>query len=384
MKNSNLGHLQFYYRNTNKPNLPINIVPDFVEFEYGFIEDLQLIIQNRKETTLSYLDTIYKESFNVGYLQEGHDLASKYGLDFIDYIVKSINNSSPNANRISEIGAGGCYILRKLKELGYEVVAIDPSPIAHDKGKEFGIEIVPEFYPSSNFIPKSDVIIHYDVLEHIDNRSEFLKSNLNELNDNGLVIFAVPDCTDNIKTGDISMFIHQHLNYFDQDSLSNLMESEGFELIDICKSKYGGVLYCCARKSLNQKIIKKEGNKKLLNFQELSIKNISKVREFASEALLEGNTLGCYIPLRSLAYLSTIGIKENIRFFDDDKGIYNKYFDGFSIPIENREDLLNNPVTHLLIMSSAFGEKIKQEIVEILPNIKILTYNQVVEKNESI
>jgi hypothetical protein len=31
-----------------------------------------------------------------------------------------------------------------------------------------------------------------------------------------------------------------------------------------------------------------------------------------------------------------------------------------------------------------FKVKIKQEIVEILPNIKILTYNQVVEKNESI
>lgn len=379
MKNSNLGKLQFYYRNTVQPNMPTNIVPDFVEFEYGFIEDLQLIIQNRKKTTLSCLDIIYKYSFNVGYLQEGHDLASKYGLDFIDYIVKSINNSSPDAVRISEIGAGGCYILRKLKEKGFEVVAIDPSPIAHDKGREFGIEVVPEFYPSSNYIPKSDVIIHYDVLEHIDNRTEFLKSNLNELNENGLVVFAVPDCTNNIKTGDISMFIHQHLNYFDQDSLSNLMESEGFELIDVSKSKYGGVLYCCARKNNNKKYINKQGSEKINNFQELSIKNINKVREFINEGLFTGNTLGCYIPLRALAYLSTIGVKENLRFFDDDKGIYNKYFDGFPIPIENRNDLINNPVTHLLIMSSAFGEKIAKELIEILPNLNILTYDKVVK-----
>lgn len=381
MKNYNLGQLQFYYRNTNHPNLPINVIPDFVQFEYDFLEDLQLIIQKRNLTTLNYLDIIYKESFNVGYLQEGHDLASKYGLDFIEFIVNSINNNNPNASRISEIGAGGCYILRKLKELGFEVVAIDPSPIAHEKGKQFGIEIVPEFYPSSNYIPKSDIIIHYDVLEHIDNKSEFLKSNLNELNDNGLVIFAVPDCTDNIKMGDISMFIHQHINYFDKDSLSNLMQSEGFDIIDICKSKYGGVLYCCAKKSNNKEYKNKQGVNKIINFQELSISNINKVKTFVNEGLSSGNTLGCYIPLRALAYLSSIGVKENLRFFDDDKGIYNKYFDGFQIPIENREDLIQKPVTHLMIMSSAFGEKIKNDILNILPSISILTYNDVVNGN---
>jgi SAM-dependent methyltransferase len=259
MKSTSLGELQFYYRNTNQPNIPVNIVPDFVEFEYDFEEDLQLLIQKRNKNTLGYLDTIYKESFNVGYLQEGHDLASKYGSDFIDYIVNSIKAANPGAKRVSEIGAGGCYILWKLKEFGYEVAAIDPSPIAHEKGREFGIEVVPEFYPSENYIPKSDVIIHYDVLEHIDNTQGFLKSNLKELNDNGIVVFAVPDCTDNIKTGDISMFIHQHLNYFDDESLANLMKSAGFDLISIGKSSYGGVLYCCAKKSDSIIYDKKQG-----------------------------------------------------------------------------------------------------------------------------
>ena len=114
-------------------------------------------------------------------------------------------------------------------------------------------------------------------------------------------------------------------------------------------------------------------------FNYFQLKIITKVREFVNEGLCAGNTLGCYIPLRALAYLSSIGIKDNLRFFDDDKGIYNQYFDGFPIPVENRIDLINNPVTHLLIMSSAFGEKIKKEIIEIHPTIKILTYDQVVK-----
>lgn len=375
-----LGRLQFYYRNTAQYNTPANIVPDFVDFEIDFDEAHQLIIQKRNKDTLAYLDTIYKESFNVGYLQEGHDLAVKYGTDFIDYITSSISSTNPNAKRISEIGAGGCYILRKLKEEGYEVAAIDPSPIAHDKGREFGIEVVPEFYPSDNYIPKSDVIIHYDVLEHIEDTQKFLKSNLKELNDNGLVVFAVPDCTDNIKTGDISMFIHQHLNYFDVDSLSNLMKSAGFEVINIVKSNYGGVLYCCAKKSTSQLYDNKQGRSKFDNFTNQVDFNIESVKLFMKEGLSEGNTLGVYIPLRSLAYLSKLQVFKDFRFFDDDQGIYMKYFDGFEVPIENRHDLIENPVSHLLIMSYAFGDKIKTEISKTCPEMKILTYSEIVKK----
>lgn len=353
------------------------MVPDFVTFEYDIVEETQLIIQKRNKETLSLLDIIYKENYNVGYLQEGHDLALKYGNDFVEYIVGSIKKCNKNARRISEIGAGGCSLLYELKKLGFEVAAIDPSPIAHQKGREFGIEVVPEFYPSINFIPKSDVIIHYDVLEHIDNTSHFLRSNLSELKENGIVVFAVPDCTDNIKTGDISMFIHQHLNYFDQESLKNLMESEGFKVIDIEKSKYGNVLYCCAKKASEIEYVNKIGDEKLVKFQNLISRNIERVSNFINEGLREGNTLGFYIPLRALAYLSYLGIKQGVRFFDDDRGIHKKYFDGFPIPVENRQDLILNPVTHLLIMSHAFGEKISNEILADLPDMKILTYSQI-------
>ena len=106
-------------------------------------------------------------------------MAENYGADFVNYIISSIKANNPEAKRISEIGAGGCLILRKLKLAGYEVVAIDPSPIAHQRGIEFGIEVIPEFYPSRGFIPLSDVLIHYDVLEHIDDTHEFLKANHN-------------------------------------------------------------------------------------------------------------------------------------------------------------------------------------------------------------
>jgi 2-polyprenyl-3-methyl-5-hydroxy-6-metoxy-1,4-benzoquinol methylase len=367
----NLGKLSFYWRMTDQPNEPRNPVPDFVDFSFEFIEKYQLIIQTRNKKTWDYLETIYKENYNVGYLQEGHDLAESYGNDFLNFIKHSIARYNKDANRISEIGAGGCYILNKLKKEGYNVAAIDPSPIAIKKGKELNIEVIPDFYPSQNSIPKSDLITHYDVLEHVTDPEDFLRKHSNDLNAGGLILFAVPDCTSYINSGDISMILHEHLNYYDSESLQNVVEAAGFEALEIKKADYGGVLYCVAKLKSHNDWEPKSGTSKFTAFCDKYNNLKEKVTRYINEGTSNGNTLGCYIPLRALPYLSILGIKENIRFFDDNSGIHQQYFDGFAVPVENRNDLLMRPVSHVLILSAAFGDKIKNNILQQLPNANI-------------
>jgi 2-polyprenyl-3-methyl-5-hydroxy-6-metoxy-1,4-benzoquinol methylase len=366
-----LGKLSFYWRMTDQPNVPKNPVPDFVDFSFEFIEKYQLIIQTRNPKTWEYLETIYKENYNVGYLQEGHDLAEGYGNDFLNFIHHSIKNFNTSARRVSEVGAGGCYILNKLKKEGYEVAAIDPSPIAIEKGKELGIEVIPDFYPSKNAIPKSDLIIHYDVLEHVTDPEDFLSKHAKDLKPGGLVLFAVPDCTSYINSGDISMILHEHLNYYDSESLRNVVEAAGFEALEITKANYGGVLYCVARVNSNKVWVPKKGYEKFNKFRENYSKLRERINNFIIEGTSNGNTLGCYIPLRALPYLSILGIKNKVRFFDDNSGIYKQYFDGFPVPVENRADLIKNPVTHVLILSAAFGDKIKNNILAQVDSSKI-------------
>ncbi|WP_271255176.1 class I SAM-dependent methyltransferase [Pseudanabaena sp. Chao 1811] len=373
MEKLSLGQISFYWRMTSKPNVPINPVPDFVEFEFDFLKDYQLIIQSRNEKTWTYLERIYRENYNVGYLQEGHSLADQYGGDFIACIESALAKYSPKAKRITEIGAGGGYILKKFKEKGYEVAMIDPSPIAAAKGKEFDIEVIPEFYPTQSSIPNSDVILHYDVLEHIPNPSDFISHHIANLNPNGIVVFAVPDCSPYIAFGDISMILHEHLNYFDAESLRNVVEAGGLEVLEILKGGYGGVLYCIARSSnANPQVwSSKSGTNKFNDFIS-SVKSLSsQLDQFITEGLMAGNTLGCYVPLRAIPYLSRIGVTSGFRFFDDDSGIYGKYFDGFPVPIENMNDLKENPVSHLIILSFAFGNKIRDRINEQISDHKI-------------
>ena len=91
------------------------------------------------------------------------------------------------------------------------------------------------------------------------------------------------------------------------------------------------------------------------------------IEDFIKQGISRENSLGCYVPLRAIPYLSILGIKNDVRFFDDDPGIHKKYFDGFPIPIENMEDLKENPVSHILILSAAFGEMIRDRINEKIP-----------------
>jgi 2-polyprenyl-3-methyl-5-hydroxy-6-metoxy-1,4-benzoquinol methylase len=367
----NLGNLSFYWRMTEQPNSPPNVVPDFLPFEFSFLDDIQLIIQKRNPQILQCLETIYKEDYNVGYLQQGHYLIEGYGNDFMSFIENSVSQFNPKIKKVTEIGAGGCYVLKRLKEKGFEVSAIDPSPIASQKGKEFGFDVIKDFYPASEKISKSDMIIHYDVLEHIDNPVSFINAHKNDLNENGLIIFAVPDCSPYIDFGDISIILHEHLNYFDAQSLKLTVEEAGFECINIEKSKYGGVLYCAAK--VDMKPIKdtnklKRDNSKFTSFVNKHQELIRNIDLYLQDVLKNNNTVGFYVPLRATPYLSILKRFNNIRFFDDDPGLHKKYFDGFKIPIENMNDLKNNPVSNIIITSFIFGEKIADRIKLNIPS----------------
>lgn len=363
-----LGKQQFYWRTTRAPNVPANPVPEFVDFEFSFLEDLQLIIQTRNAATWRYLETVYRENYNVGYLQEGHALAASYGGDFLDRIRRAVAAYRPQSRRISEIGAGGCWVLKQLKDHGYDVAAVDPSPVALAKAREFGIDIVPEFYPTSSDLPRSDVVIHYDVLEHVPDPVAFLRRHRADLQPDGLLVAAVPDCTPYIQRGDVSMILHEHLNYYDSESLANVASAAGFDVVEIIRGGYGGVLYCVARATPTLRSWRpRSGMEKFSQWADRVRSLQTQVEAFVAEGLRTGHTLGCYVPLRAAPYLVAHRGTDRVRFFDDDPGLHGRFFDGFAIAVEDMSDLIARPVSHLLILSSAFGETIRSKIDARLP-----------------
>ena len=355
-----LDRMSFYWRTASRPLATAEGIPDFLPFEFGYNPAYGLIVQKHDAGVSDALNHAYLQAENVGYLQDGHALAASYGGDFLEFI----GGSAPHGSRVLEIGCGGGYILQRLREKGFAIRGIDPSPIAVAKGKEHSIEIIEEFYPCDKDLTNScDVMIHYDVLEHVYDPLAFLKAHHAQLSPGGMIAFAVPDCTESVEQGDLSMVIHEHINYFDMKSLRSLVEAAGFTVDKIERAKHGGVLFCAARRGGAPVAAVEAGPEKFTGFIQRLQQSVASFRRFSERS---GGDLGIYIPLRAVPYLAAVDRHDGLRFFDDDPGCHRKYLAGYAVPVENFDDFLASPPSHLFIASLAFADRIKAKVRERL------------------
>lgn len=373
-----LGEVPFYWRVKSVPDQAPHDIPARLPFSFGFVEELQLVIQRRDQSVLNWLERVYREDANVGYLQDGHALAASYGGEFIDFFMRAVSLLPQRPASAADIGCGGVYLLQKVREQGIAVKGIDPSPVTAAAGHRAGIEIVPDFYPSLSLTERFDVLFHYDVLEHVEDPVAFLRSHHANLSPRGAVIFAVPDCTQHIRLGDVSMALHEHLNYFDEDSLSRVVRAAGFRPLLLEPARHGGVLLCCAIPDLETiPLAPAVGREKFEAFYRL---DEHALQQFASFATPDGE-LGLYVPLRALPYLGRLHAEQNVRFFDDDPGLRGRYFDGLDRPVENFEDLKARPPARVIVCSLVFGHKIGTRLVdEGPPGLEVLLWSDLFGK----
>ena len=257
-----------------------------------------------------------------------------------------------------EIGAGVGYVTRRLNELGMKAIGIEPGRGYASHWKKHGVEIVNDFFPTAHISGQFDIICSYAVLEHITEPILFLKNVRDHLAPEGIAIFSVPDCTEEIKAGDPSILFHEHFSYFDAGSLARLIRLAGMKA-KVTKSQYGRCLYALAGIELDESGGEVGLDVALVaSYPERCQRFIQRVQDHMSKMLMTG-TLGVYCAARGLPILDPL---QTVRFFDDDPLQQGKYLPPFKTPIESRESLIINPVDHLIIMSRTFGRHIRDNL----------------------
>lgn len=366
-KTLSLGSLAFYWRMTDAPR-SANSVPYFLPFSFGFDVGTQLITQEPDQKTLDTLRQTYLLDSNIGYMQEGHALADKYGLDFLDFVERALEGRG--AKSVLDVGCGGCYMLKALKDRGFDVHGIDPGPLTQRLGERLEIPISIGFYPFDHGFGKMDLIFSSGVLEHVPDPVKFLRSHHQDLEEGGCIIVSTPDNEPSIELGDISMVLHEHLSYFDQESLRRTVEAAGFDVVSEGKARYGQSLYCCATPAAGARPLDRTEGGEFQQFSDRVGTALSRFED-AVGPLLNGSQqkVGFYVPLRALPYLSVMKNFANVRFFDDDPGTHKRYFDGFDVAVENWEDFTQNPPRDVVIMSLPHAEAIKAKILERADNV---------------
>jgi SAM-dependent methyltransferase len=356
-----LEKLPFYWRLKNvADSAPL---PEFLSFCFDYDARLQLLTQKRESGVLRFLREAYQQDSNIGYLQEENKIAQPYGEDFYKFIQRGLSSVGGRVRSVLEIGCGGCTVLRRLQLDGLDVVGVDPGPLACREGVKHGIPIIQDFYPSRAFTDIVDLIFHNDVLEHVEDPVGFLSLQRAQLADGGLLVVGVPDCSSCIASGDISMVMHQHLNYFDRHSLRNALYAAGFEVLTIERASYGGSLYALARAG-SVSAPRSEGDRgaKFSMFLHRATASANYITKQIQNSFLSANSVGFYVPLRALPYLSLLSVWSGYRFFDDTSHWYGRHFDGVDVSIENFGDLSSEPVDIMFVMSSTFGDVITEKI----------------------
>lgn len=143
-------------------------------------------------------------------------------------------------NSLLEVGAGfGTYCAEiQSRNIFRRVVAIEPTPNLALTCRKRNIETIElpieEIELSSDSL--FDVIVNFEVIEHIFSPREFLSHVHRMLNQDGLLILSCPNGkgfdvnTLKIKSDTVD---HEHLNYFNPHSIGTLLNSCGFKLLEV-------------------------------------------------------------------------------------------------------------------------------------------------------
>ena len=114
----------------------------------------------------------------------------------MSYILGQIKNREIKNLKILDVGCGGGIICEPLARLGSKVTGIDFSPnnikVAklHSKRNKLKINYIYKDIEKSKINEKFDIILMFEVLEHLDNWKKTIKNIKKNLNKNGIVIIS--------------------------------------------------------------------------------------------------------------------------------------------------------------------------------------------------
>lgn len=212
-------------------------------FDYMECENCTMMYLNPRPS-MDLLKTYYANSKNHQFFKKYIYPASeevrrkKIFKPRVDMIIKACKKLNAKRENILEIGPGYGLFLEEItkKRFFNQVVGVEASDTLYEKSKKQGFKVYNGIFEQIDIKENFDVIVSFEVIEHIFNPKELLEKCLLKLNTNGLVMMTFP----NLNGFDVSILKelsdtigHTHLNYFNEKSISLLLENLGFKNIKV-------------------------------------------------------------------------------------------------------------------------------------------------------
>lgn len=219
----------------------------FVFEKYGFNFDMcgkcRTVFMNPRPTPL-ILKIFYENSKNYAYWNKyifpfseatRRDKIIKPRVKKINDIVKRLKIKK---NCLVEIGPGyGTFADEVVKSAVFKkVIVVEPNPSCATSCRNRGIETIEKPIEDVSKLEYSpDVVVSFEVIEHLYSPKEYLKNCRRIMDDNSIIVTTCPNYEgfDILTLGLLSESIdHEHLNLFNPTSISLLFEKCGFRVLE--------------------------------------------------------------------------------------------------------------------------------------------------------
>jgi cyclopropane fatty-acyl-phospholipid synthase-like methyltransferase len=154
--------------------------------------------------------------------------------EFENYHLKTINLYAKNKGNLLDVGCGSGIFMDLARSKGWSTYGIELDPLTAETGKkQYNIPIFSGRLADIVLEQKMDVVTLFDYLEHTKTPQEDLFLIRDLLNNEGLVFIRVPN-QKSLQSQYMQEkwvgYISNHLHYFDNKTLINLVDSCGFKI----------------------------------------------------------------------------------------------------------------------------------------------------------
>ncbi|WP_415249769.1 class I SAM-dependent methyltransferase [Sulfurimonas sp.] len=217
----------------------------FIKHSFSYLECMycsMLYISPRP--TFDILKDFYSSSVNYKFFNDYIFPASKeirrekIFIPRVNQVLKACKEKNIATTNILEIGAGYGLFLEEMskRDIFKKIVGIEASDSLHKRSIEMGFDVYNGIFEELDINDTFDVIVSFEVIEHIFDPKSVLKKIFHLLDKNGMLVMTFP----NYNGFDISTLMDasdsvemEHLNYFNEKSIKILLEEIGFQDISI-------------------------------------------------------------------------------------------------------------------------------------------------------
>ena len=270
-----------------------------------------------------------------------------------EQFVSWVDKYNLKGKSILEVGCGRGEYLSILKQTEVSLAhGIEYSKESVSSCINSEISVTKGFFGDENFVlpkQKYDGFICLNFIEHWPNPNKVLAHLKKNLSEDAIGIVEVPNFDMILKQGLYSEFISDHLFYFTKDTLTFMLNYNGFEVIECSVIWHDYILSAVVRK-------RKRIDLSLLKSRKLNVE--TELNSFIDK--FEKKEVAIWgAGHQSLAVMSLAKLENKIRYVVDSAPFkQGKYTPATHFPIVAPIELVNNPVKAVIIIAASYSNEV--------------------------